>query len=40
MVAVQKCIWCKNVFDAEHFPKENVRKNIFDAKMHLMQKCI
>ena len=27
---------------AEHFPKENVQlcKNAFDAKMHLMQKCI
>ena len=27
---------CKNIFDAEHFPKENVQlcKNAFDAKMH------
>ena len=32
---------CKNAFDAEHFPLENVQlcKNAFDAKMHLMQKC-
>ena len=33
---MQKCIF------ASHFPKENVQlcKNAFDAKMHLMQKCI
>ena len=87
ILLVQKCIWCKNAFDATfccakmhfcktkcykcifayiflckmfsvHFPKENVQQNkmlqmhlmlcknafcasnAFDAKMHLIPKCI
>ena len=44
--ALQKCIWCKNAFDAEHFPKENVQHqqnvraaSLFFAKQKTQHFC-